>query len=74
MKFQFNTSLTNVKVPGAEIEVGKVDVSISMEMEDEAYNSLVEMMYEQLSSMFGVPSAKSSEDEEPILNGSSPFP
>ena len=66
MKFNFSTSLENVTVPAAEIKIGKIDISISMEMEDEAYNSLVEMMYEQLNGLFGGSvSIKPAESEVP---------
>ena len=74
MKFNFSTSLTDVTIPGAAVTVGKVDVSISMEMADESYVGIVELVYEQLNQMFGVPSSKPADDEEPVLNGSSPFP
>jgi hypothetical protein len=73
MNFKFDVSLNDVVVPGAEIKVGRVDISVSMEMEDAVYAGLVEMMYEQLSSVFGMTSIK-PDDEEPVLNGSSPFP
>ena len=65
MKFQFSTSLENVTVPAAEVTIGKIDISVSMEMEDGAYNSLVEMMYEQLNGLFGG-SIKPSDDESPF--------
>jgi hypothetical protein len=67
MKFNFSTSLTDVKVPGAEIEVGKVDISVSMEMSDEAYTGIIELVYEQLNQMFGGSvSIKPSDDESPL--------
>lgn len=66
MKFQFSTSLENVTIPAAEVTIGKIDVSISMEMSDEAYSGLVEMVYSQMAEMFGVPSTKSSDDESPF--------
>ena len=75
MKFQFKATLENVDVPGAEIKVGKVDISISMEMADEAYSGLVEMVYEQMATMVGGSvSIKPDDAEEPVLTGSSPFP
>lgn len=74
MKFQFNTTLENISVPGADVTVGKVDVSISMEMEDESYKEIIELVYEQMAAMFGGNvSMKPSDDEEPVLNGSSPL-
>lgn len=61
MKFEFNTTLENVTVPGAEVKIGKIDVSISMEMADESYNGLVEMVYGRMAEMFGLPSTKTEE-------------
>ena len=66
MKFEFNTSLENVSVPAANVVVGKIDIFVSMEMEDGAYNSLVEMMYEQLNGLFGMTSIKPPDDESPF--------
>jgi hypothetical protein len=67
MKFQFSTSLTGIVVPGAEVKIDKVDISISMEMEDEAYAGLVEMVYSQMAEMFGAGvSIKPSDDESPL--------
>ncbi len=65
MKFQFSTSLTNVQVPGATVSIDKIDVSVSMEMEDEAYNGLIEMVYNRMAAMFGVPSTEKPEPEAP---------
>jgi len=74
MKFQFSTSLENVTVPGADVAVGKVDISVSMEMEDEAYTGIIELVYSRMAEMFGGNvSIKPSGEEEPVLNGSSPF-
>jgi hypothetical protein len=64
MKFQFNTTLENVSIPGADAQIGKIDVSISMEMEDSAYTGIVELVYDQLNTMFGMPSSKPSDDEQ----------
>ena len=67
MKFQFSTSLENVTVPAAEVTIGKIDVSISMEMADESYTGLVEMVYSQMAAMFGGSvSIKPSDDESPF--------
>ena len=67
MKFNFSTSLTGIVVPGAEVKIDKVDISISMEMADEAYVGVVEMVYEQMAAVFGGSvSIKPSEDETPF--------
>jgi len=73
MKFNFSTSLTGIVILGAEVKIDKVDISVSMEMADEACVGVVELVYEQLNGLFGMASIKSDESEEPVLNGSSPL-
>jgi hypothetical protein len=66
MKFQFNTTLENVSIPGADAQIGKVDVSVSMEMEDSAYTGIVELVYEQLNQMFSGSVSIKPSDESPL--------
>jgi hypothetical protein len=68
MRFQFNTALTNVQVPGAVVSIDKIDISVSMEMDDQAYNGLVEMVYNQMATLFGVPSMEKPEKPTPEVS------